>query len=884
MQGKQKAQLDVDQQTNDRVTELRPGHDRSFQKDRAKHPSIFQFQPAFVERFEKPKAQDYPLFPSLMSILSLLIMSYVSAYLFVELIPSLSLSADLFPGHTWLSSFLPPISSATEIPVWAWLPFAFTIFGATLGWVFESYLVLQGHAFQQQRTKLNRFIQSIRLENLAPVTGTIFFAVCMMSFDNTALLTALVYITVGVSCLLGTALLLGGTPWLPPALLLVQVGQILIVLSSDLSGLIKGLLVGQAVLQSISLTIGAMTPWKSTAFHLISTVSGILLYVALIDIAGQESLMGSGWEPTPLSIIGVLFVGMLGIHLAFKLNPKLYNQLRSVLSNAIWSLQYFLLISAPRFPNPVALGAIYSKENPPKPVTLKPYYQQHPEFLPQPLSIPAVTHLERNVTQFKSLLTTVKRTFKMIALLDHVFPQSNTKTANTQKPRLAIWSDGQDVFPAIYRKKILGLSVPGQRLDPTPETAIEAYKEGQLLAFLAESGVANPFLKKGKTPGMLIMDFRFLEQYETKPDFEPYGGVAHLKINDDKQRIELLSICPPKSKDSILVNPDDASFRHAERQFIASMYFYVISGKHLAEIHMTYNLVEAAMHNAFDAQGQWNHPLRTFMYLHFFSHELAEELTTEHLVQEGAVFSQVFATTHDSLIHYLNDRYHEFDYGEDEDFEVRIANATMSNGQLLPNSCMQWELEYAKIWQHYTTQLIDIIYSDDQAVCKDQYLQNLYQGLQEVLLQGLPPRYDDFQTKQGVARWASDTIHHMVVRHQVYGTTGVRAAMDPRISDIQVPKDGGTPSVDGWRSLISVALATAKARFTLLVGENKKDFTYLLKDVDPKFRQPMAEVFDQLQTELYALNQKWNRDDVEKAYNYDYFRALPSELHTGPGY
>lgn len=84
---------------------------------------------------------------------------------------------------------------------------------------------------------------------------------------------------------------------------------------------------------------------------------------------------------------------------------------------------------------------------------------------------------------------------------------------------------------------------------------------------------------------------------------------------------------------------------------------------------MTYNLVEVSMHNAFDAQEQWTHPFRTFMYLHFFSHELAEEITTEHLIQERAVFSQIFSTTHNEMINHLNDTYSNFYYGEDEDFE-----------------------------------------------------------------------------------------------------------------------------------------------------------------------------------------------------------------------
>ncbi|MFT6777952.1 MAG: hypothetical protein ACJAV1_001878 [Paraglaciecola sp.] len=224
--------------------------------------------------------------------------------------------------------------------------------------------------------------------------------------------------------------------------------------------------------------------------------------------------------------------------------------------------------------------------------------------------------------------------------------------------------------------------------------------------------------------GMLTTDFRFLENYETKPDYESYGGQAYFKVNSTMQRLELISVVAPHSTDALSADPRSPRFRRAESLVLASMYYQVISGKHLAEIHMTYNLVEVAMHDAFEAQGQWSHPFRIFMYLHFFTHELAEEITTEHLVQEGAVFSQIFATTHDSLVHHLNDCYSNFEYGADEDIEARAAMMTMQGsadkpGELLPNACIKWELDYAKIWNGYTTALINIIYADDAAVQAD---------------------------------------------------------------------------------------------------------------------------------------------------------------------
>ena len=76
-------------------------------------------------------------------------------------------------------------------------------------------------------------------------------------------------------------------------------------------------------------------------------------------------------------------------------------------------------------------------------------------------------------------------------------------------------------------------------------------------------------------------------------------------------------------------------------------------------------------------------------------------------------------------------------------------------------------------------------------------------------------------------------------------------------------------------------MATARARFTLLQGNN---FEYLLKGVDTKYAKPMAPVFAQLQTDLDALTKEWTTSAEDETYNYEYFRPIPSALHTGPGY
>lgn len=876
-------------QTTDKVTAGRgetraKAHDRSRNGDSRARP--LSIESATAARFRPPAMPTYSIAGSICSAASLLVMVSVS---FVMLKQLLDPQNPIVGGNGGLLGFLRAPAAGSSLAAWVWLPFLFTVFGAGLGFLFEAGLLLVGAPFRKSLNRFTDFVQRVRFLNLAPVTATILVFVASMVIADPSLRLAILFAAGAAAFGLGAGLFFGGAEAAVAATLLgVQVVQFLLVLT--LGAMVGGrdvalLLMAQAALQLTALLIGTATPWKSTAFHLISTASGVLLYRAISDVTavdgGFSHRVAVQLPPGSLARWAFFAVCILGLLLMLRAFPRTSNNWRSMVSNAIWSVLYFVLVSAKRFPNPINLSKVYLKHKPTG-TKLKPYYQLHPEYLPEALSIPAAEELEGNVTTFAPLLNQVKKTFALIARLDHVLPQADSNVPLVDKPRMNLWSDGSDIYPRIFLKKLFGLTIPGPELETTPKPAIEAYKRGQLLAYLAESGVANPFLKpaEGRGPGALVVDFRFLERYETKPDYEPYGGVAYFRVDDEARRLELVSVVAPRTREEIAADPDDATFRHAEAQIIASLYYEVISGKHLAEIHMTYNLVEVALHDAFDVPGKYNHPFRTFMYLHLFSHELAEELTTEHLVQEGAVFTQIFATTHDSLIHHLNDSYHAFQYGEDEDFESRAAMMTTKDGETLPNACIRWELAYAEIFQRYTTTLIDIIYDNDAAVTADECLQTFHDALRQVMVNGLPARYDAFKTKAGVARFASDTISHLVIRHQVYGTTAVKAAMDPRISVTQVPRDGGTCGVDEWRSLICVALATARARFTLLMG----DFTYLLDGVDERYKAPMHQAFVQLQGDLRALDEEWTATEAEKTFNYDYFRAVPSELHTGPGY
>ena len=325
------------------------------------------------------------------------------------------------------------------------------------------------------------------------------------------------------------------------------------------------------------------------------------------------------------------------------------------------------------------------------------------------------------------------------------------------------------------------------------------------------------------------------------------------------------------------------------------------------------------------------HPLRVMLYIHLFSHGLAEELTTEHLVQENAVFSQVFALKYDALTDYLTGVYNRFTYASDEDFKERqkvnelikgTPDYTSKKAAPPVHNQLEWELEYYDIFKSYSQEILTAVYQgSDENVKNDQALQKYYQALVGIFHE-LPARYEKFQTLKGLVTFAADSINHLVIRHQFYGTTAIASAMDPRLGSTQTCKDGGPPAVDEWRSLAYVALATAYANFVHLLHE-PTDYPNadpnapppLLNVFDdatpvplvsaggdkalsqPKLVNTMKEAWESMQTKLSNLQTKWtdggslNDTDLEpdqynyrQDVNYMYFRPLPRDIHTGPGY
>lgn len=886
---------------------------------------------------------------------------------------------------------LPPYdtSDGSKPALWTLLPFYFTVWGAGLGTVFELALLFHGTPFQQNLNAFTQWVSRLRLLNLPFVASSIFFFyICLtVPETNEMLLISSMYGFTALAFALAPALFFGGLDaggydFVPPILIAIQVVEFVFVVTR---GAISGgamatyVLAAAPVFQILAFLVTTATPIRSFGFHVLSTLAGLSLYIAL-ELEGNASpdctqdlhivLMG----PETTKVWPVLLTSAaFGWTMMMKVAPKVYQNFRSEWSFYIWSVLYYVLVGAPSQPVPLRLSAIF-REQKPKRATLQPYSHQHPYDVSPNLGIPAIRgELPQTVQANASNIQQILGLFNIISRMDYFIPQADVDAPLVNKPRIPAKDDGQDQYPSILFNTGLMEQFPamGKTLQRCPKPAVTAYKEGKLLPWLCQYGIGNTFLKKaveteqypffelvgieeetnGKETG-LVVDFRDLEDYEYKEDYEPYGGVAFFGFDD--KNLCLRWLITPRTQRKVEVNEKTHAFRRAESMIISSLYFSVIAGKHLAEIHMSYNLLEVAAHNSFDvALNEYGprgdesfnaHPLRLYLYIHLFSHGLAEEQTTEHLVQKGAVFSQIFAMKYESLVNYLSDQYNDITYAVDEDFEYRKAimepltqrrreSLAAGYSDVAPySSVVDWESQYFETFQEYAAKVVRATYGDDDTnVKKDRELQAFYETLCQYFNQ-LPKRYEEFKTLQGVTRFLADSTHHLVVRHQYYGTTAVAAAMDPRLGSTQVPKDGGPPAVDEWRALAFIALATAYANFVHLVpnlnrstdagNDNKDDKTNtcgaiscrtlgaVFEDATPvggdnnsttktRLVKEMKHAWMDLQNKLEELNEEWVKQSRTQHYgtekrvdplnwerdiNYMYCRPLPQDLHSGPGY
>src|SRR5690606_35592248 len=117
---------------------------------------------------------------------------------------------------------------------------------------------------------------------------------------------------------------------------------------------VSALLIGQAVSQIIAFVITAQTPLKSTGSHVTSTISGAFLFAAILLVNSSQPSFVYNVAPA-LATNSLLFWGLIitcvaGLIVTCRSFPRTQNNWRSSLSNVIWTVTYFILVSAKRFP------------------------------------------------------------------------------------------------------------------------------------------------------------------------------------------------------------------------------------------------------------------------------------------------------------------------------------------------------------------------------------------------------------------------------------------------------------------------------------------------------------------------------------------------------
>jgi len=294
------------------------------------------------------------------------------------------------------------------------------------------------------------------------------------------------------------------------------------------------------------------------------------------------------------------------------------------------------------------------------------------------------------------------------------------------------------------------------------------------------------------------------------------------------------------------------------------------------------------------------------MHLHFFNHIIVNDSTTGHLLENTAIFAQIFPFTIRGLYEFLHIVVRNFEYMSDADLESRRA---VTDGVMPEQSTLVWEEKYKRIYTNYAAMIADVCWKTDADVAKDLQMQKFIRNLASNIPKGLPARLKSngaaaFTSKAQVVEFMSSAIFIVTCRHEVYGTLFGNWAYEPRIMQSQLPLDFGPPSVNDYQAMVGIAMATSRKPATKLMiredpmpgekttvglpknaqGVGMRDFKYFLKNLPDEEDGGMKKSFDYLQGALNALyvDMAGNREKRELA-NW-FLQVSPEMLETGAGY
>lgn len=504
--------------------------------------------------------------------------------------------------------------------------------------------------------------------------------------------------------------------------------------------------------------------------------------------------------------------------------------------------------------------------------------------------------------------------FDQLSYLDARFAQSRADTDLRDKVRFRPGQDGAYWFP-------VRLGFTGPPPSPAP-SVVQAKLQGTLLEFFVWYGHLSPALRKVNDDDRKIMgdlegathviDFEWMSQFDVKPDYQRCGGRAFFRLDPKAVRLHVTFLTRPGETRKIyplrLVSGEtDWQFDQAEQIILTSSYALVVVGYHAGGIHIMMNLLALALHNGFDINdGDYFHPWRTAMHLHFFNHIIVNDSTTGHLFEHSAIFSQILPFTLSSLYEFLHAVVRNYEYMSDADLEARKA---VTDGVMPEQATLNWEEKYKRIYCNYAQMIADVCWKTDADVANDVQMQTFLRNLAQNIPKGLPSRFRSngsiaFTTKAQVVEFTASAIHIVTCRHEVYGTLFVNCAYEPSIMQSQLPLDFGPPAVNDFQAMIGIAIATSRKPATKLMiredpmpgekttvglpknaqGVGMRDFKYFLKNLPDEEHTGMGKAFDYLQGALNALyvDMAGNREKRELA-NW-FLQITPEMLEVGAGY
>lgn len=722
-------------------------------------------------------------------------------------------------------------------------------------------------------------------------------------------------------------------------------------------------------------------------FHFLSAIGGVFQARALTLLGpdfvnhpgatGVDNpiLVGGGTLATPSAsdipnLIPTIIIVYIAVPIVFSyVAPVIYSKWRQPWTNLVWNQLYVALISLPAV-YPVQINeAEFSHQ---KKIRLDDYVVSHDRATGFTVAgcpgdeIPKSNYLG-------TLFSLITQAFFAIKQLDHYFPQSRIFVPVQDKARCDVSAVGQNLFQQYYPDTVRAkLNV----LDNPSAAANNYYLAGQWLAYLAQFGHAVTMLEKSLEPakGAVLLDYNFMHRHEVKQGMKRYGGKAYFDWTrstdpDEPPKLVLKSVETPDGlsyqapklprdwkplESQIDLVSIDINFKHAQDLIASSSLAHVVMGKHCAGHHSYFNLIAVAINNAFDAE-PWitnkygikhPHPIRTAILPHFYNHIVVEEKTTAHLLEDLAVFPQVFAFTHPALADYYNLVFAKLHFLQDADLSKRLgvlgydytdAQLTDVHGTVkreftslgslrreekkdervhggLPQqidptlqSQISWEVSYYRLLFRYATSIVDAVYKIDDDVAKDPAIKRLHDELRYALSETNKKRKYPDQQEPRTTLTGAPTDSSQVLPER-FGTLSTKSTLARFIADsifcvsIRHEIYGKIITRYGFDyALIQTQVATdygppaIEDYMSLLyvaLATSRPKYIPFMYDYAP-YLQPLAQTpyYEPLRAAEYAFqdqlteaNRIWTADARNVGINLNFNRPRPDELCPGSCY